>query len=868
MLPSIRTRALSSPLPFLLLTVVGLGACNDSPTLAGGAEPTGPGELAVSTIEVIQGGTQEGEVAAYLAEPVVVEVRSAGGAALTNVPVEWTFRNGRGISASDSDYGAADTKMISYTDGRGRAAAVWQLGTSAGRQIGSVEIVVEDPPPTGSQGSGNGNGNANPNGRIDFTAKAKPAKPAAIEVAPDGIMLRPEESVELTAEPVDAYGNPVNDTKLNWQSSDESVATVDNDGRVMALQPGNVTISARSGNVRGEATVGIVSQTGGVMQKVAGDRQSARVGTTLPTDLAVTIVDGEGAPVAGTTVSWSVRSGGGRVSSSTSTTGSGGRARMQWTLGETSGRQVLDVSAPGVPDLTFEATASPGPIASLEVSPQESSLTVGESRALTALGTDEYGNRIQNLNLQWSSSAAGVATVTSNGVVSAVSGGSATITATTSGLTARHSVTVAAATRDLRRIRGNGQSGTVGRRLSGDLAVRLIDGSGNGISGQTVRWRVRSGGGSLSSASTNTDASGEASVNWTLGESTGRQEIVAEADGASALVFYANAGPGPVARVDVRPGSSSMTVGGSVQLTVDAWDEYGNEVNNPSVQYSSSAPAVASVSSSGRVSAVSAGSATIRASSNGASDTHRASVGEPVSPGSGEFHEPDGFRPILDEDWNNFTDENWYHTIKGVGNVEISNGRLVWTYAAGMAGGSTPGGKVVKDNFDHGPYEYQRDEGVILSNNFHGHQSGVNKFRYWTTGNRPRTYIAFFGTDNNRLTLGMNVGGWAMGAAAWRWNSSINFASPTLEQATVTRGVPHTVETLIYLGTPGGSDGWVKAWLNGVLILDFRNIAILDSSTPPVSEQVHFSPVWGGMGDVLPVTQTLSVGHTYVSVKR
>ena len=40
------------------------------------------------------------------------------------------------------------------------------------------------------------------------------------------------------------------------------------------------------------------------------------------------------------------------------------------------------------------------------------------------------------------------------------------------------------------------------------------------------------------------------------------------------------------------------------------------------------------------------------------------------------------------------------------------------------------------------------------------------------------------------------------------------------------------------------------------------------SVTPPVSEQVHFSPVWGGMGDVLPVTQTLSVGHTYVSVKR
>ena len=865
MLPTTRTRA---PSPFiLLLSALGLSACSDSPTLAGGAEPTGPSELAASSIQVIDGGLQEGEVAAYLAEPLVIEVRSAGGAALTNVPVEWTFRNGRGISASDADYGAADTKMISYTDGRGRAAAVWQLGTTAGQQLGSVEIVVEDPPPTGSQNTGNGNGKEN-KGRIDFTAKAKPAKPTAIEVSPDGVVLRAEESVELTADPVDAYGNPVADTKLNWQSSDESVAVVDNHGRVMALGPGSVNISARSGNVRGEVTVSVVSATGGVMQKVGGDKQAARVGTRLPADLTVLLLDGDGAPVPDATVTWSVRSGGGRLSSSTSRTGSQGRARITWTLGETSGRQLVEASASGVPDVTFEATASPGPIASLEVTPGQSSLTVGENLALTVEGSDEFGNILRNLSVSWSSNAGTVASVTSTGVISARSGGAATITASTSGLTARHNVTVQEATQDLRRVRGNGQSGPVGRTLSESLAVRLIDGAGNGVSGETVRWRVRSGGGSLSSNSVTTDAQGEASVRWTLGESTGRQEIVAEADGASALVFYANGTPGPVARLDVSPGSSTMTVGGSTQLSADAWDEFGNFISNPSVQWSSSANGVATVTSAGRVNAVGAGTATIRATSNGVSDSHSTSVGEPVTPGTGEFNEPDDFRAIVDEDWANFSDVGWYHVIKDVGNVETRNNRLIWTYQEGMSGGFTPGGKVVKDHFDHGPYQYQRDQGVVLSNNFHGHQSGVNKFRYWSTGNRARAYIAFFGPDNTRLTLGINVGGWAMGAAAWRWNSSNNYASPTLEQATVTRGVPHTIETLIYVGTSGRSDGWVKAWLNGVLILDFRNIAILDSSTPPVLEQIHFAPVWGGMGDVLPATQTLTVDHTYVSVKR
>ena len=172
----------------------------------------------------------------------------------------------------------------------------------------------------------------------------------------------------------------------------------------------------------------------------------------------------------------------------------------------------------------------------------------------------------------------------------------------------------------------------------------------------------------------------------------------------------------------------------------------------------------------------------------------------------------------------------------------------------------------MKDNFDHGPYQYQRDQGVTLSSNFHGHQSGVNKLRFWADKS-PRTYLAFFGADDTPLLLGINTGSWPMGVKKLRWDSPDNYASPTKSQAAIVRGVPHDIESLTYVGTAGNADGWLKVWLNGVLILDFRNLAIVYAGEREWITQVHYAPVWGGMGDVLPRSQTLSIDRTYVSVR-
>jgi len=249
---------------------------------------------------------------------------------------------------------------------------------------------------------------------------------------------------------------------------------------------------------------------------------------------------------------------------------------------------------------------------------------------------------------------------------------------------------------------------------------------------------------------------------------------------------------------------------------------------------------------------------------------HAATADEPINEAGGTNrnpNEPEGFAPIIVEEWDSFAKYKWWHQPTNEGTTEIVNGRLVWSYPQGKKGGSVPGAKVALD-LRHAPYEYHRDEGVMLSSNFHGHRSGVNKFRFWNPDKSPAMIVGFFGRDDSDLTLGMNSG--SLGRLRWNSDGSEgprNFASPTKAHATVTRGVPHTIETLLYIGTTGNADGWVKAWLDGVLVIDCRNLKFVNEGAEPVLTTIHFAPVWGGTGDTVPAPQTLTVERSYVSVK-
>jgi hypothetical protein len=78
---------------------------------------------------------------------------------------------------------------------------------------------------------------------------------------------------------------------------------------------------------------------------------------------------------------------------------------------------------------------------------------------------------------------------------------------------------------------GNGQTGFVTADLKTSLTVALTDANGLAVIGSPVAWAVKSGGGTLSGDTVTTDAFGESTVTWTLGNAAGSQSVTANAAG-------------------------------------------------------------------------------------------------------------------------------------------------------------------------------------------------------------------------------------------------------------------------------------------------------------------------------------------------
>jgi adhesin/invasin len=106
---------------------------------------------------------------------------------------------------------------------------------------------------------------------------------------------------------------------------------------------------------------------------------------------------------------------------------------------------------------------------------------------------------------------------------------------------------------------GNGQTGTVKTQLATAPAVIIKDPSNNPVSGVTVNFAVKTGGGTLSAASATTGASGIATVNWTLGAIAGvnNNTMTATASGVSGspITFTASATAGAATKIAISTGN-------------------------------------------------------------------------------------------------------------------------------------------------------------------------------------------------------------------------------------------------------------------------------------------------------------------------
>jgi uncharacterized protein YjdB len=251
------------------------------------------------------------------------------------------------------------------------------------------------------------------------------------------------------------------------------------------------------------------------------------------------------------------------------------------------------------------------PVATVVLSDSVVTLRIGDEAALTARATQVGGSDLVGRPVFWSARDTNVALVSQSGVISARSVGTTQVAASVEGRTAVARVDVVARPITAVRIEPTSLQLVVGSRQR--LTARALNDAGAPVA-TAITWT------SETPAVVSVSADGEVTA---LASGAGSVRAAAGSVAATAAVVVSAV---PVARVAVAPATSSITVGATQQLTATATDAAGATITGRVVAWSSRDPGVAVVSSTGQVTGIAPGSATIVAAIDGQSATATVTV--------------------------------------------------------------------------------------------------------------------------------------------------------------------------------------------------------------------------------------------------
>ena len=285
----------------------------------------------------------------------------------------------------------------------------------------------------------------------------------------------------------------------------------------------------------------------------------AREVQNLPT---FRLVDSRGNPAPGVEVQFRVETGGGGVSPQTAVSDASGRARLdRWQLGQTAGLNVVVADLGELGEFRIEAEGLPGPpdriVAASPVQQNADVATQAPENPVARL-TDRFGNGLAGYQIQFqplenSGTVEDTLVVTDeDGSASAgtwslgTKSGNQTVLAhaveTDDFVEPRQFVVQArpGPAVDMVAASPTMQAAAAGTDVLDPPVVRFLDEYGNGVPGQTARFAVTVGGGSISADSAVSVGDGRAILSrWTLGPELGMNEVVASSAEFPDVVFQA-----------------------------------------------------------------------------------------------------------------------------------------------------------------------------------------------------------------------------------------------------------------------------------------------------------------------------------------
>ncbi len=380
------------------------------------------------------------------------------------------------------------------------------------------------------------------------------------------------QSWKLDATPIDFFGRPLDGRAVSWTSSDPSIARVTTDGTVVALRPGSVAILARAEDVSRSLELEIVPLP---VDRVVVSPSRCELPVGEARQLSALVLGPAGQTLEERTVTWTSKD-----------------------------PQVVEVTAHGeatalaIGDATLFATcegvvgtlivrATPPPVASVSLSPDGVELEVGGTGSLRATLRDGHGQVLEGRAVTWACSDTAVVQVGQDGALTALSPGSAVITAAAEGIRGSVTVRVIPERVDALELSEEVLSVVEGERAR--VHAFPLSVGGKRVAGREVSW--------ASSSPRTAEVSGDG---WVRGASPGSATLTASCEGVTARVSV-EVRAVPVSAVAVEPSTPVVSAGEILVLRAVLRAADGRVLAGRSVTWTSENPEVVSVDRAGRL---------------------------------------------------------------------------------------------------------------------------------------------------------------------------------------------------------------------------------------------------------------------------
>jgi uncharacterized protein YjdB len=721
-----------------------------------------------------------------------------------------------------------------------------------------------------------------------------PAPVASVAVTPVSASLALGATQQLTASVKDSAGIALTGGTVTWASSVPAVATVSGSGLVTAVAAGSAMITATSEGVQGVATVAVTASA--TKPGTVTDLAVAGVTDSSITLSFTEVNDGAGLP-AGYDIrfgvaplEWGLATDVAQGSCQVPLAGSAIGAKLSCTvLGLASATSyqfqlvafwgTLNVSAvfgalSNVAAGTTAAKGAPAPAASVTVTPASASLAVGATQQLNATLKDASGTILTGRTITWASSSPAVATVTTNGLVTARAAGTTTITATAEGVQGAAGVTVTAPTTKPGTVTGLAVAAVTvssvtltftevndGTGLPASYVVQFAVpplgwGSAKDVSLGTCHVPLAGTAIGATRSCTVLGLAASTSYQFQLVAFRGTLNVNAVFGGLSNVVSGTTAAAtAPVATVSVSPATATVGIGGAQQLTATLRDASGLVLTGRTVTWASSNVLVATVNGSGLASGLVVGTATITATSEGQSGPATLTVALLPPPPAGWPNEPAGFTLLSDYGFDALVPATnqgdllgggwrvWWNTA-GRGTHAL-DATAPWSpadvfqvhYPIGFPSGLEPTMLEYLFPLPTRPTELYWGFWWKPSNPFQSDPSGVNKIAFiWTPSGK--TDLLYFDLSPNPWRIrGMDdliAGG---GPDAGKRNE------PNVTTTVITLGQWHRIEIYVKYSTGTSANGILKWWVDGVLNGNYTNLKMVQDGG---FDHVQFAPTYGG----------------------